>query len=284
MKIIKFFLFTFILCSAIVGRQIDPQDELHNGIFNDSATQVQEAIKLGADPNKEMEDPLGAGSMRNSEDYKQSPLMLALLLKHQHAIQALLDNGAQPNERLVRKAIEQGYFDNALLFLKKKPTISAEGIAVCMSQCQRTSRGSSPLESNQQATVLEVMQQLINLGYNVNHIWFSETRGGFPEFYWNDNALKLFLRNGANPNFMYIRETYSTTPLFQAIYYTRNNKANLSGIKILLDAGANINQKANPLANSDYAGAKTPLTFAKRGNVTPDIDLIKLLQERGGTL
>jgi len=264
------------------------QDALHAAILNDSAQQVQDALKNGANPNKEMEPPVKAGTKTDRSQQpslSQSPLYLALIMKHQNAIQALLDGGAKPDEQSIQKALEESSFGNALLFLKKDPTISEQKIDYFMVLCMRN--GFQPTDPTspvviKDPAVLEIIQQLINHGYNVNDIWFTQTGGGSSNLYWNDDALKLFLKNGANPNFIYIHGINSNTPLLQAIASTRNNRANLSGIKILLDAGANVNQKANPEESRAPREAKTPAAFASE-KASHDSALRRFLQEKGGT-
>jgi len=146
-----------------------------------------------------------------------------------------------------------------------------------------------PFLPSQQSSILEIMQQLINRGYNVNNIWhlgstssYNTTPGGVSpagnpvNFYQSDEALKLFLKSGADPSFIYINGTYSCTPLLRVIQEIGRYDEIPSAIKILVDAGANVNQKANP-SNS---GALTPIELAKKQGKNV---LVRFLKEKGGT-
>ena len=49
--------------------------------------------------------------------------------------------------------------------------------------------------------ILELMQELINKGYDINKIWYTGPENGqVYDIYWDVNTLKFVLKNGANPN------------------------------------------------------------------------------------
>lgn len=60
--------------------KLDPQELLFTGIYNDSVEEIENAIKAGADINKQKEG--------------KSPLLYALELKKQNAFEALVKHGA----------------------------------------------------------------------------------------------------------------------------------------------------------------------------------------------
>jgi ankyrin repeat protein len=252
----------------------NPQDMLQAAILNDSAEEIKKAISLGADVNGKLSD-------------KQTPLSAAYSLKQKNALQALLDMGAKPDEALVQKALTARDFSNALLFLQKGAEIKDRSLGSFMFSCVRflsplNQRSSS---KSRDALILDVMQQLINRGYPVNNIWTLESSGSMMggvdatpiNFYQNDEAVKLFLKNGANPNFI----TSNCTPLLRVISFSRSSGNNevLSIVKTLLDAGANINQKGIP--SSEYKTPLTPTALAQKQNNWP---LQKFLTDNGGVV
>lgn len=83
----------------------------------------------------------------------------------------------------------------------------------------------------------ELIQELINNGLKADDIWnYGGTHGIWP--YQQERILKIFLKNGANPNYIIKNEQQShlfKTPILKAIEAGSKN-----AVQILLDAGAKI--------------------------------------------
>ncbi len=136
--------------------------------------------------------------------------------------------------------------------------------------------------------ILELIQKIINHGYITDNIWYWGLNGHETWILANRNLiyqrteiLELFLRNGANPNHvidinMPHRSSggiWTWTPLLRAI-----KAGERVAVQVLLNAGADINLKANPISSQ---GSFTPLAFAVEcGNA----EIVELLVERGAEL
>lgn len=105
------------------------------------------------------------------------------------------------------------------------------------------------------ATFLEIIQKLIDHGYNTNKILENVLIYSSLNGFLSSEIIRLAIRCGANPN--YISTHQSLTPLSLAIWYKDQN-----AVKVLLEAGANINQevwwcggeKKSPLSLAILAG------------------------------
>jgi len=243
------------------------QELLHKAILNDSAEDVREALQFGANVNK-------------GKDGKAA-LLWAVLLKRSRAVDALLSCGANVNitysgSSLVLHAVKLGDFPSATLLVKKGADFSGNiGCENVMTTAMRDH-------------ALEFIQELINHGWDIHnntdgYAGSNSRNARITNIWWeicknrgcNNELLKLFLRNGANPNQIVYNSGFigaSWTPLLLAIQ-------SKEAIKILLDAGADIHQMASPF----WLGLAqhTPISFAVMiGNVPT----IEYLLERGARL
>ena len=127
-------------------------------------------------------------------------------------------------------------------------------------------------DSPNYSVVSEIILETIRRGYKFNDIWSDPNNYNFYE------ALKFLIQNeGANPNHVFVMTYFSCgsacTPLATAAFYGYKE-----AVKMLLDAGADINQKASQCPS---AGIKTPLSWAiDQGKA----DIVELLIERGASL
>lgn len=270
-------------------RQLNPNAQalLLKAIANDSKEEIMRAIRIGADVNYVQ------GGM--------SPLLMAILLKKDKALQFLMEQGAQPNKTMFDYAIEQGRniksayllakrmgFDvNAkyriwsqditlLQFALSQDKIDFELAAILMKDgayCDHDIMKHIRFYSEHDIKhLIQLMQGLLNCGCDLNSALTNNN------IYFNEEALKWVLQNGGNPNHVFVENISNSgtfrTPLFTAI----EQGASLSIIEILLNAGADVNQKAK-LYPSDKI--QTPLAFAISQNRQ---DIVEFLIIRGATL
>ena len=223
-----------------------------------------------------------------------------------NAIEELLKHNVLSAElkgyHLVHQAIRQGDIKSAILLVKAGASFS---------ECYTSAPNDFTLMQSLFWTTLQtvaaknqyfkLMQELINHGYDLNsddfranalyqtlsnsHIHAAETIREFLEF---------FIKNGADPRKLLITDNVakgsSWTPLFQAIA-TCDIQKSLVAIKVLLDAGADINQKASPvwlnIPGFDGITITTPLFFAIKWWQRIDASnngVVNLLIEHGATL
>jgi ankyrin repeat protein len=291
------------------SRQFNPNAQalLLKAIANDSKEEIMRAIRIGADVNYVQ------GGM--------SPLLMAILLKKDEALLFLMEQGAQPNKTMFEYAASLGYIKMAYLlariigldingtycFNSTETTLlqyainNAIGCNGCNTSCDivRTTlnegvndyyeviamliKDGAQCDDNTTAhfcavlppnKAMPLLQELINRGYNPSSYLSHSV------IYSSEEILRLVLKNGANPNHVFAVgniEGSICTPLFNAIM----DGASQSIIEILLNAGADINQKANPYPGQWFDTVKTPLAcaiFCRRQ------DIVELLVRRGATL
>lgn len=122
----------------------------------------------------------------------------------------------------------------------------------------------------------------MSLGITITHegIYASPVNGNI------NGLLGVLIKAGVDINKVLVVDESSKeswTPLLLAIYQY-NNQANIRPIELLLEAGADVNQKANPRPfdkNIYLREAQTPLTLALNLGLT---EVVKLLLEHGATL
>ncbi len=312
---ITFFSMVFIgtSISHLGANSTEAQEKLHQAITNDSSQEIKEVIVSSA-PRSNNEETTEWSFLRailsnNTEEIKKAvqkviaegkngnaPILWAALLEKPHAAQILLECGAQIEPFIVEYAICTNNTQTALALVRGGVDIS-NTLDSCMKQCFNNAR------AKDMNSTLELMQELINLGYDANSIWEKS-----PEVYsaFQGKALELFIQNGAEqrqlknkgyPLFEAIRlgangaikallnagakinlaakgymQDRALTPLFLAI-----KAGNIQSIRILLDSGANINQTCSVNPNAEEI---TPLAFAiSRRNAA----IVKLLLDNGAT-
>ena len=254
-------------------------DWLHSAILKNSIKEVRQALQQGVNINQ------GKSG--------KSPLLWAVILKRSTIVRELINHGANINitylsHPLVHHALKNGDVKSALYLVKKGASFLGY-----VDEIQRNVMDyafvhfkSPPRDEDDKflskAILLEFIQELVNHGYPINNshyssnIWFAAIKrlgGGSGE------VLKIFLKNQADPN--QIIDTNSSvrgtfwTPLLRAVeYYDKE------AIKILLDAGADINKQAKPMYNGPF---HTPLSYAL-ARVGNNSDMVEFLIQQGATL
>ena len=281
-----------------------PQLMLYKAILSNSPEKIKMAVKAGANVNL-------------NEDGK-TPLVFSILLRASKAVEALLECGAKANQDLVHQAVSKNDIKSAVLLAKKcgidinnavyegrysqkatlmqhaiqeqdiEATLSLVQSGIALADNYIVGQLHCMLGNNFSAggkraeTALQLFKEMINHGFNVNDLW------EYVDFHCESSiGLKFLIENGANPNYSIQSDdlkNYSTTPLILAI-----QSGNLKNINFILNAGANINQKANPSAKV----AQTPFSVAVSGAQHPHAcpgsssictGVIEFLLERGATL
>jgi ankyrin repeat protein len=281
-----------------------PQDLLHSAILKNSVKGIQEAVQFGANVNceKDGKSPLGwavaykkydavkslleCGAQSSSalfqESLKINDIKLAILIALNCGadLNAIYSNGYR-NGTLLQLATYYKDFESIFLLVKSGVVFFENAIVTVEGYTGFSVMQLIVMLGNGSDEALELIQVLINNGYDVNNIWYE---GGNVDhnLYKNEKVLKLFINNGAKPN-QIIREKdhagCNWTPLFKAIDLGSNRT-----VEILLNAGADINKKANPYPNQPPLcpnGPQTPLSFAiNKGQV----QIAELLKQYGATL
>ena len=243
---------------------------LHQAILNNSTEEVRKAVVL-------------AGVDINSGKDGKSPLVSAVLLKRANAVKGLLECGANANVvylglPIVHHAIRLGSLRSAILLVKRGGDFSGfSGPAKrnAMSYIINFFLENPHSIGSTFDEVFELIQELINHGYNINssdcskNIWYLSVRSRCDK-----RVFQIFIKNGANLNQIIIDSSQRTwTPLLRAIEHF-----NIPMVKFLLSAGADVNQKARPVYKS---GPYTPLSYAiSKGQAA----MVELLMERGASL
>ena len=161
-------------------------------------------------------------------------------------------------------------------------------------------------DKRQQVFPKGILELFIKNGANVNQV-LEISKGAFTtplltameislnigQGHDNLSQVELLLRAGANPNLTVERckclriidptETGTWTPLLLAIYM-HSKPCSIRLVKMLLDAGADVNQRATPLPyyyKTNMQGIQTPLSFSINLGLK---DVVELLLERGAKL
>ena len=278
---------------------------LYEAILKDSIGAVSDAIQAGADINQVKDG--------------KTLLEWAVLYKRPNAIKILLQNGATATNNMFQQALKQNDIKSAvllaincganleaiysngyknctllqhvankldlelvLLLIKNGASFSGYTTVNYPGWGDRTLMGITISHCGEMNLALELIQKFIDSGYKVNDIWHGDVASYPAWLYQNLKALELLIENGLNPNQIIPTKGYEIstwTPLFQAI-----DCGCKQAVKMLLDAGANINQKANPYPNQPPLcpnGPLTPLSFAINKGF---VEIAELLRERGAAL
>lgn len=295
-----------------------PQDLLHNAILKNSAEGIKQAVQAGANIHyeKDGKSPLGwavsykkynavksllecgdqASSTLFQEALKLNDIKSAVLLAINCGanLNATYSNGYQ-NGTLLQFSASLNYFESMLLLIESGANYSGYTIVTDASDQSIKFTLMEPLvRYGSDGIAFKLIQKALNNGYNVNDIWRIGTKmtlSSSGSWYLSEHIIKLIIENGANPN-QFFETNYllssdwgggipgsSWTPLFSAI--SRGSKG---AVEILLNAGADINKKANPFPNQPPLcpnGPQTPLSFAiNKGQV----QIAELLKQYGATL
>ena len=243
------------------------KDALHHAILSDDAASVekafQNAVRNGSDSpafnilmkaivndsTEEIKTAIKPVLLEGKNN--NAPILWAALLKKSNAVKALLECGATANTEILMYSVKAADFKTALVLVRSGINIS-EVIYECMQEAYIHADRAPEL-------ALEFMEELIARGYEVNEIWKIFSRLAFGKL--NHKVLKLFIQKGANPN-CDLGQTYThgSTPLMIAIDCSiEAQSVKIITIKILLDAGAQVNQKS--YVNRAKDGI-TPLLYA----------------------
>lgn len=280
------------------------QDALYQAIASDSEEGIKKAITAGADVNREKDG---------------KPLLLtAILLNRNKAIEALLGAGARSNKILVEYAlkldnlkaayslVKKGNLDiNALYNEKTLLEYAQHDLPMALLILKSGAKLQNSQEfvvqafdvlgpnNSQKQTGLDLIQEVINHGYDVrtnNYLWDIVLQRGDHEAQCLA-ILDLLMKNGANPNQIiespYLRERKNAplTPLFIAIKFATKRI-----VQFLLDAGADINQRATPDAynmtiRTDKSRPSSPLVTPLAYAISlGKSGIVELLTARGASL
>ena len=291
---------------------IQPQELLHQAILEDSAEGIREAVQVGgADVNQEREgkkpilwaillkkstavDGLLECGVKGDKMLAEFSIKLGNLAP---VISFLRNRDIEKNlvfkvyktgcgilsENLIQAALKLGEIRHAITFLRMGAPFRKDMAVVSWI----FNLLFHPYFENGQITlelILELIQEFINHGYNINHIWHWDVhRGTTPVLmkyhswiYENKEILRLCIRNGADVNhkiFFRGSRTKFFTPLSRAIEF-----GDFEAVEIILNAGADPNQKTNLLSGVNI---QTPLAFAIELGKS---EMVELLLERGAPL
>jgi len=259
--------------------KILPQELLHQAVVNDSVGDIKTAVRLGANINVGIAD--------------QPPLLMALLMKKDNAVKELLSQGASPNIVYNQKPvflylIRQWDVKHALALLDKGVVL----LEVEKQDAIDSIMFRSPHDIDQD--FIEVLKRLnYSIKDNFDSVELAKNKwykvlAQYSRASWNNaipsrysglprrNLVELFLKNGANPNQVFtLLDGRSWTPLLLIIdsYIQAHNLKNINEghyqietgelLKVMIAAGASINQRANPLSQGLE---QCPLSYAITGD------------------
>ncbi|HEV2916713.1 MAG TPA: ankyrin repeat domain-containing protein [Candidatus Babeliales bacterium] len=274
--------------------KLSQKDFLHQAIINDSPEDIKNAVKLGADVN------IGLAN--------QPPLLFAILTKKYQAAKELLNNGANPNitysnEPLLYYVLPEWNVDFMFDFINHGLKLSDDEKALLVDKIMFR----SPYNLND--GMIQVLKKLNydirknfedsdlskNKWYNLLVRQYTGTRqgvqfghAGMPNF----DMVDLYIKYGANPNQIFILSNKTTwNPLLLIIdnflqsideqgrinsyYYDLTRKI----LKLLLDAGADINKTAEP-----HQKKENSLSYALNNTPKIPFDIIEFLVDNGASI
>lgn len=260
-------------CGAVIPCA---KNMLYRGIMNDSVIDIKSAIAAGADVN----DP-------QISKESSSPLGLAVFLAKPKAVQVLIEAGAKKAyiSKLISDALLKGDLKTALILLKHSDKNITKISIKNQDILEYTLNHIDP--AGIKDLLFEFLQELINRGYNINAASFNhsivnntvrENKNGWVSAiyspFYSIEVLKLFMKNGANPNQLIYQNGLIFTPLMLGI---QNNNINV--VKFLLEVGADVNQKAKPaqIRHPRENNQQTPLSYARTFKHYDNQEVINLL-------
>lgn len=298
--------------------KLGSQDALYKAILDNSVSQIRAAIQAGANVNlpKNGKSPLfTAVLMKNGVIIEEllkhgardtSPNKLietAIKLKDMHSALLIartygILNSKYFGQTLLHHALIAMDIGTALILIKNGADFSGK---ISSSNIQWWCNTHNSILDVMELLIaqtgnctnhdkaLEATQELINRGYRVDEAWsfgFGSNSHGLCSGY--TEALKIFLNNGANPNYLitnfkdecaYPTPRSTWTPLIRAVYL-----GDIKTVNVLLAHGADINQKASP--NVKYAdmaimGPQTALSMAIARGWS---EIVKVLVAQGASL
>ncbi len=301
------FICTSILCINLISSFALPvntqQNLLLNAINNNSGDGVQQVlmdvVKQGKDSKSPESILLKAIMTGTAEEIKQavqpilnqgknnmSPIMWAVLLKKPNAIEVLLECGVKVDASVVQYAAKREDLKTLLLIVK-----SGADIAAYMNEYMYLAFNNLGSVENKKIAA-EMFNELIARGFDINKLWCFRAWNKYEVGIWHSvhkDILRDLLPRGINVNHVFENKSWpgsSWTPLVVAII-----NGDIEAVKFLLDAGAEINKKANPYVNHPQyiQGFNTPLCFAinadnMNGGEKKKDEIIALLLEHGAGL
>lgn len=233
--------------------QIEAQAQLNKAIFDGSVDQVKQAISAGA-------------SVNHPDVNGKTPLALAVLLKKTDVVIVLIESGAKVDPKTMQDAAKIGDIKTMLAIVKSGADVSPY-MQEYMRMCTRIH------DRKLTEAALELMQELIARGYNINDIWKIQANDGGIYEKLDGRGLKLVLEKGANPNQVTTVHRYGgQTPLMMAI-----SRYNTQAVKTVVEAGADVNQKAIAFTVKGQQ-MLTPLSYAITNGKS---EIIQYLLEHG---
>lgn len=240
-------------CGAIIPC---PQNMLFRAILNDSPEEIKHAIQAGADP--------------------KYGIARAVEFARPNAIQTLLDCGAKASIGQGLKSLAIGDIKSALLLFKNTP-VSKDSLKELLDEKCDHRHILEYIFTRIDPTgihdlLLDLVQAIIDHGYDINSTAYKRVEinrkttqvksawiDAICSRFYSVEMLKLFMKNGANPNQLIYDTSATWTPLFIAIQAN-----NLSAVKYLLEVGANIHQQCAPIPGRRGSGTQmTPLAYAQ---------------------
>lgn len=194
--------------------------------------------------------------INGSSSHINESLTKAVLLNDIALVETLLNNGANPNEvylgqPLVIHAARLCKFKIATLFIKRGADFSGPMVKdpIGRNDLQNIVAFTMTNCGNQEEA-FELLEEVFKRGYNL-------TASIYTESVWylahSEKIIDLLMKYGANPNQIILDHEQIWTPILRAI-----DLSNINLLKVLLDKGADINQKGKPW----WHGEQTPLSYA----------------------
>ena len=218
-----------------------------------------------------------AGANVNMLTNRQTPLLSAILTSRYNALETLLKLGANPDNACGEYAIKMTDLKSLLLLVQYSRLncdIKEVVGAVSLSLCLHTN------DPKVAKVAIDLIMKLISHGYDANEFWDPVARLVRYKSVAAQEMVRFLLFRGANPNHI-IRHGATETPLFWFSVDSPNKQI----VKILIESGADINQKItrhinnSPRSLLSYACEKIGRKATAAGK-----EVIEFLLEKGATI